>query len=136
MRKFRGGLAASLVLGGLFAGVLPAAAVTFDFAAIANEARDTIPLIGQEKVWAAAFPGGYTIDGLTMRASGSNSAFSASWVDAFLDGTDGSGPAGLGVCSTQAGCATHGGGNSSDDNVSAVPGGVETLSIAFDVRCR
>jgi hypothetical protein len=107
----------------------PASAAVFDFVPLA----DFYPI---EKNWSnAGLPGNvYTVDGIGVVATGTNVL--GLFADAFLDSTDGSGPAGLGVCSTanrpngESGCATGQGGNTADDNVSGTGGG-ETLHLSF-----
>lgn len=110
-------------------------AATFNFVTAANAARSANG--GVEQNWSQAFPTGWTVDGVTLFASATNSATGSANVDAFLDSTDGSGPAGLGVCSSLAlagGCSTGASGptNTADDNVGPALGGVETLVLSFD----
>lgn len=93
-------------------------AATFDFADIAD---NTLVV---EANWQDVFPGGLTVDGITLNASGTNANNTPA--DAFFD----KGNAGLGVCSSVS-CATGvQGANTADDNVSNAQGG-ETLTLAF-----
>ncbi len=143
-------LGAALVLG---LGMAPAAqaAVEFNFEKLADDVELQIggsANSGVERNWSdiisfnPASAGGsfndatdvYTNGGIGVRATGTNGM--TSFADAFLDSTDGSGPAGLGVCSTGpdagvvSGCSTNGGSNTADDNVSGIAGG-ETLHLEF-----
>lgn len=106
------------------------AAATFNFVSMADNNSDPNFIGSVEKNWSDVFPGGLTIDGITLNASGSN--VNQTFADAFFD----KGNAGLGVCSTthgstgSSGCATGIGSNTSDDNVQNSQGG-ETLTLDF-----
>lgn len=108
----------------------PVAAATFDFVSMADNAANPNYIGAQELNWADAFPGGLSIDGITLTASGSNA--NRGFADAFFD----KGNAGLGVCSTthadpgKSGCATGIGSDPGDDNVNGTQGG-ETLTLDF-----
>lgn len=101
----------------------PVSAATWDFVDIADNG------IAQEANFGDVFPAGIERDGIVLSASGENSAGIAA--DAFLDKTDGSGPAGLGVCSSASCASGVPGAITSDDNVSAAGGGIETLVVGF-----
>ncbi len=121
----------------------PAGAVTFNFAAFADDIAATS---GFERNWSdVAASGGIstigsfsgrtlTRNGLGITASGSNA--DGTFADAFLDSSTRLGPAGLGVCSTgpsagiSSGCASGEGTAPEDDNVSGSRGG-ETLTLSF-----
>ena len=112
-------------------------AATFDFIAMAD-GPDANYIGSVELNWQqTAFAAGLTIDGVTLKASGSN--VNGGFADAFFD----KGKAGLGVCSTpnvasgKSGCATGAGAgsNTADDNVSATQGG-ETLTLDFGQAVR
>jgi hypothetical protein len=131
----------------------PASAAVFDFALIADQER--FDNGGVEVNWDDLFETGLTIDGITVFADGSNSNADVpeDEVGAFLDSSgkyssqeqrdsgvvkNAGYQAGLGVCSYigsdqySGGCST-GASNAltSDDNVSASRGGVETLTLSF-----
>lgn len=130
------------------ASAVPAFSATYDFALLADQAR--YDNSGVEQNWGDYIGApGYTVDGITVFASGSNTTVDDQYVDAFLDSsgyssthnpaTDGvknaGNIAGLGVCSSldkAGGCATGGPSpkDTSDDNVDGT-GGVETLELAF-----
>lgn len=123
-------LATATMCGGLAVGSTAANAITFDFAALA----DNIPGIGGfEENWSVVAPtltdgtpgdNFWTISGLGVTASGSN--VNGTPADAFLD----SGNAGLGVCSSASCTSGVSGAITSDDNVSGNAGG-EKLTVSF-----
>ena len=123
-----------------------ASAAVFDFETLADNVKTAT---GYERNWndvdgadvgnaVSGFSGNtFTVGGIGVIASGSN--VNETFSEAFLDSTDGSGRAGLGVCSTEpagggglfSGCGTTKLAlNTADDNVSGIQGG-ETLNLQF-----
>jgi hypothetical protein len=105
-----------------------ASAATFDFVNIADSYKSAKS--GKEGSFAQV----YAYDASKFTNGGvSITNITAGNDHAFFDGKDGSGPAGLGVCSsgfngTLSQCSSNGGNNTSDDNVTSG----EMFSILFD----
>jgi len=106
-----------------------AATASYDFAAMADAYAGGHG--GQEGSWDQVTGGSVTDNGITLVAKG---AYTGGEAHAFLDSKDSGRPGGLGVChsgfngSGLSECSSHGGSNTSDDNVTLG----ETLTLLFD----
>ena len=125
MKKAFFGAVASL---GLLTGAAHASTVDFDFVALADNFK---AVNGYEADWTQATGGSLSSGGVSVTAT---ATYVGGTAHAFLDASDRSGPAGLGVChsgytlSGNSNCATGGGGsNQSDDNITED----ETLFLQF-----
>jgi hypothetical protein len=116
-------VALALSFFGSIAPLQHASAATFNFANLAQPAPTGVGEGFWDTLIGAA---GFTVGGITVKASASGDPLSK----AYLDGFSGGLPAGLGVCSTSGGCA-----GSSDDNVGRArdnsSNSLERLTLTF-----
>ncbi len=110
-----------------------AATASFDFAAMADVYKAANA--GQEGSWDQVTGGSVTDNGITITDAKGTWAGDplGDLTHAFFDGTDGSGPAGLGVChsgwnGSLSECSSNGGAFPGDDNI----GMGEALTLIFD----